>query len=136
MGIHSKIIHIRWTYILCFWMLAINGRTQTVINKIYPVEGLIKLSEETSIPRIEPGYTLWLPEKGKPKGLIVFTHARRDTVKSEPIIDLALNNQLAVLYSSAKTGMPYIGLSCPARLSQIIFAAPAVLEKVSSDLAH
>jgi len=61
------------------------------------VEGDILLTEGIAIPKVYKGYTVWLLDTGKVNGLVVFTHSRRDTTKSELIIDYALTKQLAVL---------------------------------------
>ena len=79
--------------------------SQSVIDKKVPVEGEIQLTEGISIPKVEKGYTLWLPDRAK--GMIVFTHARRDTINSEFIIDYALSKQLAVLYSTTENRLEF-----------------------------
>lgn len=75
-------------------------QAQRVINVEMPASGEIQLSDDVVIPKINPGYTLWLPDKGNPVGLIVFTHERRDTLQTDFMIDYALKNQLAVLYAT------------------------------------
>ena len=71
--------------------------SQQVINYEIPVEGNIFLAKEIAIPKINMGYTVWLPDSGNANGLIVFTDARRDTLKSDLIIEYALKNQLAAI---------------------------------------
>lgn len=80
---------------------------QIVIDKKVHVEGDILLTEGISIPKVDRGYTLWLPEIEKVKGLIVFTHARRDTVNSDFIIDYAFSKQLAVLYATTENRLEF-----------------------------
>lgn len=80
---------------------------QQVINVEEKVEGNIQLAEGIAIPKINPGYTLWAPEKGNIKGLIVFTHPRRDTLNSDPLIEEALKNQLAVLYATTDNRLEF-----------------------------
>ncbi len=71
--------------------------------KLYvTLDGDILLTEGISIPKVNKGYTLWLPDTGKIEGLIVFTHSRRNTINSEFIIDYALSKQLAVLYATTE----------------------------------
>jgi len=70
---------------------------QKVINVEYPSEGNIVLSEKISFPKIKSGYTLWLPKEAQ-KGVIVFFDGYRDTINKTPMIDLALKNQLAILF--------------------------------------
>ena len=71
--------------------------SQKVINIEHPTTGNIQLTENLSIPTINSGYTLWLPEK-EVKGMVVFLNPRRDTLNSELVINYSLWNQLAVLY--------------------------------------
>jgi hypothetical protein len=80
---------------------------QRVIDKIVRVEGDIFLTEGIAIPKVDRGYTLWLPDNAKAKGLIVFTHARRDTVNSDLIIDYALSKQLAILYATTENRIEF-----------------------------
>jgi len=70
---------------------------QKVINVEYPSRGNIILSKTMTVPKIKSGYTLWLPKEVN-KGMIVFFNEYRDTVNKPPIIDLAVKNQLAVLF--------------------------------------
>ena len=70
---------------------------QKVINVEYPSKGSIVFSEKITYSKIKSGYTLWLPRETS-KGMIVFFDEYRDTVNKLPIIDLALKNQLAILY--------------------------------------
>ncbi|KAA3637859.1 MAG: hypothetical protein DWQ02_06130 [Bacteroidetes bacterium] len=86
----------------CFPSLA-----QQVINVEEKVEGNIHLAEGISIPKINPGYTLWAPETGEVKGLIVFTRSRRDTINSDVLIDEALKNHLAVLYATTDNRLEF-----------------------------
>lgn len=72
--------------------------SQQVINKEFQEQGKIKLSSHISIPKINSGYTLWLPDNSPIKGLIVFTHARRDTLNQDILITEALKKKLAVIY--------------------------------------
>jgi hypothetical protein len=81
--------------------------SQKVINYEIPVAGNIYLAKEIVIPTISKGYTVWLPDSGKINGLVLFTHARRDTVKSEFIIDYALRNQLAVMYATTENRLEF-----------------------------
>ncbi len=72
--------------------------SQVVNHYERPAEGEIELTEGIAISKIKPGYTLWLPEDGSPLGMVVWTHARRDTVHPDAFIETALNHRLAVLY--------------------------------------
>lgn len=94
--------------ILIFGIFCISNLfAQKVIDKNIPVNGDILLTEGIAIPKIDRGYTLWLPENEKAKGLIVFTHARRDTANSEFIIDYALSKQLAILYATTDNRLEF-----------------------------
>jgi hypothetical protein len=80
---------------------------QIIINYEIPAEGEIYLTREIAIPKINSGYTAWIPEEGNIKGLIVFSHPRRDTVNSELLIDYSTKNQLAVLYASTDNRLEF-----------------------------
>jgi hypothetical protein len=80
---------------------------QKVINHEIPQTGDIGLTPDIAIPKVNNGYTLWLPDDGKAKGLIVFTHTRRDTVNSDLLINYALQNDLAVLYAGTDNRLEF-----------------------------
>lgn len=80
---------------------------QKVFNYENNEAGEIFLTPDISIPKIHSGYTVWLPDSGKINGLIVFTHSRRDTIKSEFIIDYAIQHQLAVLYATTENRLEF-----------------------------
>ena len=80
---------------------------QKVINKSISAEGKIELTEGIGISKVNKGYTLWIPEKEKSKGMIVFTHARRDTVNTDFIIDYAISQSLAVLYTTTDNRLEF-----------------------------
>ena len=99
----------QFIFFLSFFVLGISEiHSQKVINVAYPAEGEIELAEGISIPKIEPGYTLWLPEIGKPAGMIVFPHSRREQVRTEAIIRYALKNQLAVIYVTTDNRLEFL----------------------------
>ena len=81
----------------CLLLIPYLLSAQKVINVEYPSEGSIVFSEKMAFPKINSGYTLWLPKETS-KGMIVFFDKYRDTVNKLPIIYLALKNQLAILY--------------------------------------
>ena len=93
--------------VFIFLFLATALSAQRVENYEIPATGFIQLADDIAIPKINPGYTIWLPDNGIPKGLVVFLHARRDTVESDPLIDHALTNQLAVLYASTDNQLEF-----------------------------
>lgn len=80
---------------------------QNVINYDIPSEGQIFLTPEIAIPKVNRGYTIWLPKAGEVRGLIVFTHARRDTMNGDSLIGAALKNQLAVLYTTTDNRLEF-----------------------------
>ena len=80
---------------------------QRVINKEIPVNGEIFLTKSIAIPKIHKGYTVWLPEKEKINGLVVFIHGRRDTTQSDVLINYALSHQLAVMYATTDNRMEF-----------------------------
>ena len=86
----------KFIYLICLLISFSNLQAQRVIDKKIPVDGNIILTEFISIPKVNKGYTIWLPDTGKTEGLIVFTHARRDTINSEFIIDYALSKQFYI----------------------------------------
>ena len=80
---------------------------QQVVNYEEKADGKITLTAGITIPKINPGYTLWLPQEGNVKGLIVFTHPRRDTVNKDPLIEEGLKNQLAILYATTDNRLEF-----------------------------
>ena len=80
---------------------------QKVINAETIADGEITISEKVTIPKINSGYTLWLPQ-GKTAGMIVFIHENRDTINREPIVDLAIQNQLSVLYTTTCNRLEFL----------------------------
>ena len=91
--------------LLCFYVSTVLG--QKTINYELPVSGTIQLAEAISIPKVNRGYTLWLPPTKAIKGLVVFTHPRRDTTKSDFMIDYSLKNHLAVLYATTENRLEF-----------------------------
>ncbi len=80
---------------------------QRVINYEKESQGLIHLTDGVDIPKINAGYTLWLPDSRTINGLVIFTHARRDTIKSDSFIDYALLNNLGVLYATTNNRVEF-----------------------------
>ena len=80
---------------------------QKVINVEYPSEGNIVFSKKMTFPKIKSGYTLWVPKETS-KGMIVFFDAYRDTVNKLPIVDLALKNQLAMLFVTTNNPVEFL----------------------------
>ena len=93
--------------LICFslWVGVLHG--QKVVNYEESVEGGIQLSNDIGIPKINRGFTLWLPDSGEATGLIVFTHSRRDTVSSETLINYALKANLGVLYATTDNSVEF-----------------------------
>jgi len=82
--------------------------SQQVINVETQAEGEIHLAPGIAVPKVNPGYTLWLPDADRPQGMIVFTHPRRDTVNSDSLIEYALDRQLAVLYATTDNRLEFL----------------------------
>jgi hypothetical protein len=80
---------------------------QRVINVEYPSKGNIVLSEKMALPKINSGYTLWLPKESS-KGVIVFFDEYRDTMNKTPGIDLALKKSLAVLFITTDNPVDFL----------------------------
>src|SRR5262245_6715955 len=80
---------------------------QKVINVEYPSTGNVVLSKKMTLPKINSGYTVWLP-KEIAKGAIVFFDENRDTVHRTPMIDLALNNQLAIMFVTTDNPVEFL----------------------------
>jgi len=64
------------------------------------------LSDGISIPVIAAGYTAWLPE-GRPRGMIVFFHARRDTAEADFLIRRSLDHHLAVMFVTTENRLDF-----------------------------
>ena len=90
-----------WLVTLVFCLLSfISVRAQRVVNVEIPSEGSIHLAPGIQIDKINSGFTLWLPQDDPIRGLILFTHARRDTIKTNELIKASLEKNLAVMYAS------------------------------------
>lgn len=83
------------------------AQAQRVVNVEFPSEGSIDLAPGIQINKINAGYTLWLPEKDPVKGLILFTHARRDTINPNELIIASLKKNLAVMYASTSNRLEF-----------------------------
>ncbi len=91
-----------------FLVVAKNAACQHVINYEIESKGLIELSEEVSIPKINAGYTLWVPEDKKANGLITFFHARRDTIEADFIVEYAMERGLAVAFITTDNRVEFL----------------------------
>lgn len=96
------------TLLLLFIIISNISSAQKIINYELPAEGNIKLAEGIEIPKINPGYTIWLPENGRVQGLILFTRSRRDTLNSDVLIEYALSHQLAILYATTDNRLEFL----------------------------
>jgi hypothetical protein len=85
-----------------------NSSSQNVLNYEIPAFGDIELAEGISIPKINSGYTVWMPQSKEIQGLVVFMHPRRDTVNSEFIIDYANENHLAIMYVTTDNRLEFL----------------------------
>lgn len=97
----------KYLLMLCFFCNSLFSLGKRVINKEFTCTGQVYLTKEIAIPEINNGYTIWLPDTGQVKGLVVFTHAGRDTTNTEEIVDYALANQLAVLYATTSNRLEF-----------------------------
>lgn len=97
----------KYLVIFILFLFSTFSSAQRVFNYENNDAGEIFLTPEISIPKIHSGYTVWLPDSGQIKGLIVFTHSRRDTINSEFIINYATQNQLAVLYTTTENRLEF-----------------------------
>src|SRR5258705_1444973 len=91
----------------CVLFIAHLLAAQKVITIEYPSKGNIVFSEKKTFPKINSGYTLWLPKEAS-KGMIVFFNENRDTVNKLPIIDLALKNKLATLFVTTNNQVEFL----------------------------
>ncbi|UCE93309.1 MAG: hypothetical protein JSV73_10945 [Flavobacteriaceae bacterium] len=98
----------RWLVLPAFCMVFwISAQAQRVINEEILAQGTIDLAPGIQIDKINAGYTLWLPDKNPIKGLILFTHARRDTLQTNELIDAALKKNLAVMYATTSNRLDF-----------------------------
>lgn len=79
-------------------LLPVAAVAQQWVDKTVPAEGEITLAEGVVIAKVPSGYQLWVPENGKPSGLLVFIHHKRDSAKND-LIELALSRNLAVMHT-------------------------------------
>ena len=94
-------------YLLFILFIPCSLSAQKVINVEYPSKGNIVYSDKVSISKIKSGYTLWLPGETS-TGMIVFFDANRDTVNKLPIVDLALKDQLAILFITTDNPVEFL----------------------------
>ena len=78
-----------------------------MFNVEIPAEGTIELASGIKINKVNSGYTLWLPDTNPVKGLVVFTHARRDSINDDLLIQEALNEQIAVMYATTENRLEF-----------------------------
>ncbi len=93
--------------LLCLLLIPSILTAQRVINVEYPSKGSIVYSKKMVWPKINSGYTLWLPKEAS-KGMIVFFDQYRDTVNKTPIIELSLKNQLATLFVTTNDQLEFL----------------------------
>jgi hypothetical protein len=96
------------TFIFTLFLFSRIVSGQFVVNFETIAEGQIFLTSEIAIPKINPGYTVWVPENEKAIGLIVFTHPRRDTLNTDSLINYSLQNQLAVLFATTDNRLEFL----------------------------
>lgn len=97
----------RLYFLLLIFLLCGQVNAQKVSNVEIPAEGVIELASGININKVNSGYTLWLPEEGPVKGLVLFTHARRDTINADVLIKEALKEQLAVMYATTENRLEF-----------------------------
>jgi hypothetical protein len=97
--INFKLSSGKFLFSLCCFILCFNSLGQKRVNFELQAKGDVSLTSTISIPKINNGYTVWLPDSGVVNGLVVFFHSRRDTT-SDSIINYATSKQLAVLYAT------------------------------------
>ncbi len=101
----SRKCHLLLSFLLAIAFFDLLG--QRVINFEKQGEGAILLAEDISIEKVNSGYTVWLPDNAQIKGLVVFMNARRDTSKSEMIIDYSLKSDLGVMYMTTENRLEF-----------------------------
>ena len=89
-------------------LIGLNSLAQKVDKFEVRNEGDILLAKNVSIPKISSGYTVWLPSSKDIKGLIVFTHERKDTTKPDFFITYANKNNLAVMYATTDNAVEFL----------------------------
>ena len=80
---------------------------QKVVDYQQTANGSMTLAPGVTVPKINSGYTLWLPESGSIDGLVVFMHSRRDTVNAEFVIEYALDSGLGVMYATTDNSLEF-----------------------------
>lgn len=95
-------------FLLFAFFLSCNLDAQKVVNVVFPSEGEVTLAKGISVPKIESGYTLWLPSFNNIKGMIVFFHSRREEKKKENIIRIAGKDGLAVMYVTTDNPIEFL----------------------------
>ena len=89
-------------------LLYTHSFTQRIVNIEYLQSGSIRLASDIEIPKINSGYTIWMPEASSLKGLIVFTHQRRDTLNADDLIEYALSKDLGIMYATTENRLEFL----------------------------
>lgn len=98
----------RLLFLIGLLLLSTEMYAQKVVNIRHPSAiQSIEVNAGLSIPSIPAGYTIWLPAKSPPRGLIVVQEARRDSVVQNSLIKTALKAKLAVLYISTNNPIEF-----------------------------
>ncbi|GLR15818.1 hypothetical protein [Portibacter lacus] len=86
-----------------------SANAQKVINVRYPVpSNEVELIPGISVPAIEPGYTLWLPNGKETKGMIIIPFQRRDSLYQDNLIKYALRSKLALMYTTTDNPLEFL----------------------------
>ena len=72
-----------------------------LIQKRIPNAGTQNLAPDMTVPLQDKGYSLWIPKKQKPVGMLVFFKAEWDSSGTQELHALAAQAQLAVAYISS-----------------------------------
>lgn len=105
--LNLSISYLKYSVLAIVLTLCLTSKGQKRINVETSVGGQVKLTPYISIPKINSGYTVWLPDTGSINGLVVFFHSRRDTL-TDSIIDYATAKQLAVLYATTNNRVEFL----------------------------
>jgi hypothetical protein len=98
----------RFLFLIGLLLISTEISAQKVLNiRYFASSSSIEINKGVSIPSITAGYTLWLPKKSAPQGLIVIQEERRDSVFQNAIVKNALRADLGIIYMTTNNPLEF-----------------------------
>lgn len=112
-------------FLICYLGIQSLLPAQTILQHIEPDSGQINLASGISIPKIDAGYTLVMPDSLTAKGMVVFFNADRDTINK--MYRYANPKGIAVLYVTTENPLEFLFET--SKLQQLEGYIQAAIEK-------